>query len=64
VNDELLGLDLALGVYVIVHELLHFAVPNHGRLWKSLMWAHLGDYEQIEKRLTQRQRSTEPLPEG
>jgi predicted metal-dependent hydrolase len=64
VNDELLGLDLALGVYVIVHELLHFSVPNRGRLWKSLMRAHLGDYEQIEKRLTQRQRSTEPLPEG
>ena len=23
--------------YVIVHELLHFHVPNHGQLWKSLM---------------------------
>jgi hypothetical protein len=30
---------------VIVHELLHFYVPNHGKLWKSLMRAHLGDYE-------------------
>jgi len=37
--------------YVIVHELLHFSVPNHGRLWKSLMRAHLGEYEKIEKRL-------------
>jgi HsdM N-terminal domain/Protein of unknown function DUF45 len=26
---------------VIVHELLHFSVPNHGKLWKSLMRAHL-----------------------
>jgi predicted metal-dependent hydrolase len=28
-NDELLGMDRELGDYVIVHELLHFPVPNH-----------------------------------
>ena len=50
-NDDLLNLDCALGDYVIVHELLHFAVPNHGKLWKSLMRAHLGDYERLEARL-------------
>jgi len=50
-NDELLQLDQEIGDYVIVHELLHFSVPNHGKLWKSLMRAHLGDYERIEKRL-------------
>jgi predicted metal-dependent hydrolase len=53
-NDELLSLDRELGDYVIVHELLHFSVPNHGKLWKSLMRAHLGDYEKIEKRLAER----------
>ena len=37
--------------YVIVHELLHLHVPNHGKLWKSLMRAHLGDYEALEDRL-------------
>jgi predicted metal-dependent hydrolase len=37
--------------YVIVHELLHFYIPNHGRLWKSLMRAHLGEYEKVEKKL-------------
>jgi predicted metal-dependent hydrolase len=37
--------------YVIVHELLHFSTPNHGRLWKSLMRAHLGDYETREQKL-------------
>src|SRR5262245_32820478 len=37
--------------YVIVHELLHFYVPNHGKLWKSLMRAHLGDYERAESKL-------------
>lgn len=50
-NDELLELDRDLIDYVIVHELLHFNVPNHGRLWKSLMRAHLGDYEVSERRL-------------
>lgn len=44
-SDELPALDPALWDYVIVHELLHFYVPNHGRLWKSLMRAHLGAYE-------------------
>jgi predicted metal-dependent hydrolase len=52
-NTELLDLDEDLGDYVIVHELLHFRVPNHGKLWKSLMRAHLGDYEQQEERLKQ-----------
>jgi predicted metal-dependent hydrolase len=50
-NAELLELDRELGNYVIVHELLHFFVPNHGRLWKSLMRAHLGDYETLSRRL-------------
>jgi predicted metal-dependent hydrolase len=50
-NDELLGVDRDLWDYVIVHELLHFSVPNHGRLWKSLMRAHLGNYEAIELQL-------------
>jgi predicted metal-dependent hydrolase len=47
----LLTLDREIGDYVIVHELLHFNVPNHGPLWKSLMRAHLGDYAEAERRL-------------
>lgn len=50
-NNELLGMDTKLGDYVIVHELLHFSVPNHGRLWKSLMRAHLGDHEHLAEQL-------------
>jgi predicted metal-dependent hydrolase len=50
-NSELLEFDQEIGDYVIVHELLHFSVPNHGKLWKSLMRAHLGDYEGTERRL-------------
>ena len=50
-NKELLDMDKEIGDYVIVHELLHFNVPNHGKLWKSLMTAYLGNYEKIEKKL-------------
>ncbi|MCM8623303.1 MAG: M48 family metallopeptidase [Candidatus Accumulibacter sp.] len=44
-SDELPRLKSELWDYVIVHELLHFSVPNHGKLWRSLMRAHLGEYE-------------------
>jgi predicted metal-dependent hydrolase len=50
-NSELLSLQRDLADYVIVHELLHFSVPNHGRLWKSLMRVHLGNYEILDLRL-------------
>lgn len=50
-NDELVDLDREIGNYVIVHELLHFFVPNHGKLWKSLMRVHLGEYEAVRDRL-------------
>jgi hypothetical protein len=43
--------------YVIVHELLHFFVQNHGKLWKSLMRAHLGDWEASAERLEAARRS-------
>jgi predicted metal-dependent hydrolase len=50
-KPSLLALDRELADYVIVHEMLHFYVPNHGKLWKSLMRAHLGDYERAESKL-------------
>ncbi|MCC7510089.1 MAG: M48 family metallopeptidase [Planctomycetes bacterium] len=37
--------------YVIVHELLHLRVPNHGKLWKSLLSAYLGNYAALEAEL-------------
>lgn len=57
-NTDLLALDREIGDYIIVHELLHFSVPNHGKLWKSLMRAHLGDYEYIQERLKKITRNT------
>lgn len=47
----LIGLRNELQDYVIVHELLHHHAPNHGKLWKSLMRAHLGNYESYEEEL-------------
>ena len=32
--------------FVIVHELLHFRVPNHGKLFKALMTAHVPDWRE------------------
>lgn len=52
-NSELLEMEPEIQDYVIVHELLHFVTPNHGKLWKSLMRAHLGDYERIELKLNE-----------
>ncbi len=36
--------------YVIVHELLHFLIPNHGKLFKSMMNIFLPAWEKIEAR--------------
>ncbi|TVQ99799.1 MAG: M48 family peptidase [Desulfovibrionales bacterium] len=47
-STDLLGLRQELWDYVIVHELLHFSIPNHGKLWKTLMRVHLGEYESHE----------------
>jgi len=47
-DASLLTLRKELQDYVIVHELLHAHAPNHGKLWKSLMRAHLGEYERLE----------------
>src|SRR3990170_535889 len=58
-NAELLTQDRDIGDYVIVHELLHFSIPNHGKLWKSLMRAHLGNYEKQEEALSKIEHITE-----
>ena len=33
--------------FVIVHELLHLQVPNHGRLFRNLMRAFIPGWEQL-----------------
>jgi predicted metal-dependent hydrolase len=53
-NEELLNTEKKIGNYVIVHEMLHLVVPNHGKLWKSLMKTYIKNYEKIEIRLNSR----------
>ncbi|MEW6040247.1 MAG: M48 family metallopeptidase [Elusimicrobiota bacterium] len=50
-NTELFGMDRSFCDYVIVHELLHIKVPNHGKLFKSLMFAFLPNWEKYSKKL-------------
>ena len=49
-NRDLLREDAAFREVVIVHELLHLRVPNHGKLFKSLMSAYLPGWEERERR--------------
>ena len=56
-STELLDLPMALGEFVIVHELVHLLAPNHGRLFRSFMHAYLPDWEE-------RQRELSRLPDG
>ena len=46
-STDLLLESVAFKKYVIVHELLHLQVPNHGKLFKSLMNAYLLGWEAI-----------------
>ena len=45
-SHNLLRQDPSFQEAVIVHELLHLRVPNHGRLFRSLMGAYLPDWQQ------------------
>jgi len=44
-STDLLGEPADFREVVIVHELLHLQVPNHGKLFKSLMSAYLPGWE-------------------
>lgn len=60
-NDELLGMDKKLGKYVMVHELIHLKVPNHGKLFKSLLMVYVRDYKDLEKKLKSYNNKTKML---
>ncbi len=38
--------DVEFQDFVIAHELLHLRVPNHGKLFKVLMSAHVPDWRE------------------
>ncbi len=48
-NTDLLHLPETLTEFVIVHELVHLLVPNHGKLFKGYMSAYLPDWEERQK---------------
>ncbi len=47
---------------VVVHELLHLLVPNHGRVFRSLMKAYLPEWEQVAAGRASRSCGFQPLP--
>ena len=50
-NTDLFNLPEALTEFVIVHELVHLLVPNHGKLFKGYMSAYLPDWEDRQNHL-------------
>jgi predicted metal-dependent hydrolase len=48
-SGDLLREDATFRQVVIVHELLHLLVPNHGKLFKSLMTAYVPGWEQVSR---------------
>jgi predicted metal-dependent hydrolase len=49
-NSELLSQPYRFQEFVIVHELLHLKIANHGKLFKSLLSAHLPEWKSITRR--------------
>lgn len=47
-DTGLLNYDRAFADYVIVHELLHLKVQNHGKLFKSLLSAYVPAWGRFE----------------
>ncbi len=47
-SEDILAENVEFQEYVIVHELLHLRIPNHGRLFKSLMSVYVPGWEKWE----------------
>ncbi len=50
-NTALCDVPPDLAEYVILHELVHLRVFNHGKAFKALMSAHMPDWREREQRL-------------
>lgn len=50
-NTALCSLPRPLAEYVVLHELVHLKVFNHGKEFKALMAAHMPDYAECEQAL-------------
>jgi predicted metal-dependent hydrolase len=64
-NSELLEMPKLLGEFVIVHEVVHIIAPNHGKVFKSFMFAYLPDWQERERQLRdlERAKMLSKLPE-
>jgi len=51
INKELLKFPLKCVEYVVLHELLHGIVPNHGRTFKTLLYTYMPEWEEIHEYL-------------
>jgi predicted metal-dependent hydrolase len=50
-DSHLLAIPQELAEYVIVHELVHFLAPNHGKLFTSFLFAYMPDWEKRHQHL-------------
>jgi len=50
-NSEVVLLPKEVAEYVVIHELLHLVVPNHGKTFKVLLSAYLPDWEELHSKL-------------
>lgn len=46
---DLLDIPKYLGEFVIVHELVHLLAANHGKVFKSFMYAYMPDWEERQQ---------------
>ena len=49
-SEDLLKEHTDFQQYVIVHELLHLRVPNHGKLFRSLLSLYVPNWEKLDNR--------------
>jgi predicted metal-dependent hydrolase len=45
-NSLLINMPKEFVDYVVCHELLHFKVPNHNKLFKNLLYAYMPDWQE------------------
>ncbi|MCY4513172.1 MAG: M48 family metallopeptidase [Bdellovibrionales bacterium] len=60
-NSDLLFKRKELQIYVIVHELLHLKIPNHGKLFQSLMNLHIPNWKDLDKELNSMKEELSPV---
>lgn len=59
---DLDGQDARFRDFVIVHELLHLKVPNHGRLFKALMSVHVPGWRRLDAAQRRQRKVCTPHP--